>query len=218
MLAMLGPAITTSVVGPQVLKISMTGTDPSILEGSLRAAVTQYSDRTSKESANRQQSDLAFYRSQLTVARKALDDANARVTAYTAEHPNASTITDPTFAQLVNVSSLNQSTFTGLQNTVSNTQTAIASKDAQVSFHYIDEAHSPIALSHKKKVIFTGIAGLFAGLLVSALVLAALAASDRAARRPEDIEGQLGLEVVATVGDFPNSERDSSRARRRRIS
>jgi capsular polysaccharide biosynthesis protein len=57
-------------------------------------------------------------------------------------------------------------------------------------------------VSISKHLLETGLAGLVVGLLVSVLILSFLTATDRSARRAEDIRRSLGLDVVATIGRF----------------
>jgi capsular polysaccharide biosynthesis protein len=56
-------------------------------------------------------------------------------------------------------------------------------------------------------MIFTVVAGLAVGLIISALALSALTALDKTARRQEDIEGVAGMEVVASIRELPRRGR-----------
>jgi len=209
-------AFSVGIVGPQVLEISMTSKDASIIPGTLRALVSQYRDDLKKENDLSQQGQLKYYQDQIKAQQKPLDDARAAVNGYLADHPTASVPTDinnPGFLDLWGRQTAAQNVMTGLQNSAIAADTALKNSASQQIFHYKDEPGAVVKLSQKKKIISTGVAGLFGGLLVSALVLALLAATDRGARRREDIEDELGLEVVATVGDYPQSP-----ARRRNIS
>jgi capsular polysaccharide biosynthesis protein len=216
----LGSGITATPVGPQVLKIMMTGSNPTLIPGTLKAVVDQYVDQVASEHSGRDQASISYYSGRLDAAKKTLDRANTDLVTYQRAHPSSTPASDPTYSQLLQGVSAASNDYSTLQNTYASLQNN--SKDANAgtqnatetaNFHVIDPVRTVFAASRKKKIIFNAVVGLFVGLLVSLLALAALTASDRTVRGTEDVEGPLELEVVGTVRDFPRSERRRSRAR-----
>ena len=59
-----------------------------------------------------------------------------------------------------------------------------------------------LAVSRKKKLVFGGVAGLFAGAMVSLFALLFLVMGDRAVHGTGDVEDLLGMQVVGTIDQF----------------
>jgi capsular polysaccharide biosynthesis protein len=59
-----------------------------------------------------------------------------------------------------------------------------------------------LPVSRKKKLIFGGVAGLFAGAMVSLFILLFLVVGDRAVHGTGDLEDLLGMQVVGTIDQF----------------
>jgi capsular polysaccharide biosynthesis protein len=59
-----------------------------------------------------------------------------------------------------------------------------------------------LPVSRKKKIIFGGVAGFFAGAMVSLITLLFLVVGDRAVHGTGDVEDLLGMQVVGTIDQF----------------
>ena len=79
-------------------------------------------------------------------------------------------------------------------------------------------AHAPILLAGALTTLWLTIVaivgGLLAGFVITVLALSALVALDKTARREEDIEGLLGMEVVAIIRELPSQRRLPAAVRR----
>jgi capsular polysaccharide biosynthesis protein len=207
MVAILSRAFSVSVSGPQVVSISMTAADPSYIPGTLTALTDEYVDELTGSLQAREQASVAYYQTQMSSAQLGLTKANDAVSAYQESHPGASPVADPTYSQLVSVAVEAQQNFLNIQNTLQQADLTLQSIKAPTAFHVIDPAGPAAKLSNKKHMIFTVVAGLAAGLAISALALSALTGLDKTARRREDIEAQLGMEVVGTIHAIPRQIR-----------
>jgi uncharacterized protein involved in exopolysaccharide biosynthesis len=203
MVAILKRAFSVTVSGPQVVSISMTAADPSYIPGTLTALTDEYADEVAGSLQARDQASVAYYQTQVSTAQLGLTKADEAVSAYQASHPGASPTADPTYSQLVSVDVEAQQNFITSQNTLQQAQLSLQSIKAPTAFHVIDPPGPAARLSSKKHMIFTVVAGLAAGLVISALALSALTGLDKTARRREDIEAQLGMEVVGTIHAMP---------------
>ena len=66
--------------------------------------------------------------------------------------------------------------------------------------------------SRKKQLVFGGVGALLAGGMISLLALLFLVASDKTVRDVADIEEELGLNVVGTIGQFRTRRGDGLEA------
>jgi uncharacterized protein involved in exopolysaccharide biosynthesis len=202
-------AFTVSVIGPQVAEVTLSGPNPSYLPGTLQALAAEYVNEISGTLKNRNNVSVQFYQTQLTAAKQSLTQANAAVAAYQAAHPGAVPTSDVLYGQLVQAATNAQATYNTLQNQFQQASLSQANAASSASFHVIDPATGTFELSNRKHMIFTMIAGLAAGLVITALALSALTALDKTARRQEDIDGVAGMEVVASIRELPRRGRFS---------
>jgi len=203
----LGKAFAVSVVGPQVVRIAMTAPDPSYMPGTLNAVAAEYVAEVTSSLKSRAAASVAFDQTQVSAANSALKVATSAVSSYQRAHPGALPTTDVNFSQLTQVAFQDQTNATNLETTLQQASLAYANVQGTASFHVIDPALAAFKLSSKKHMIFTIVAGLIAGLVISLLALSALMSQDKTARRPEDIDGTLGLEVVSTIGHLPRQRK-----------
>jgi uncharacterized protein involved in exopolysaccharide biosynthesis len=177
------------------------------MPGTLDAVAAEYIDEVTGSLQGRETATVAYYRIQVNAAKLTLSSANSAVLAYQRAHPNALPTTDPNYNQLTEVAFQAQTNYTSLQNTLQQSSLALSNIQAPAAFHVIDPALGTIELSSKKHLIFTVVAGLAVGFVISLMALSALMALDKTARRQEDIEGVLGMEVVAVIGQLPRQRR-----------
>jgi uncharacterized protein involved in exopolysaccharide biosynthesis len=191
--------VTASVSGPQVLRITMTSTNPAYMQGTLNAVAAEYLNQVTGTLKGRGQAGVAYYQTQVDSSKLSLEEANAAVTSYQEAHPTASPTSSVTLNQLTQVAFEAQNAYTSNQNSLDQAELSVQNVATPTAFHVIDAASAPFRLSSKKHMIFTIVAGLAAGITISILALSALTARDKTARVPEDIETMLGMNVVGTI-------------------
>jgi uncharacterized protein involved in exopolysaccharide biosynthesis len=77
---------------------------------------------------------------------------------------------------------------------------AQTTKAAAAGFDIVDPPTVPYrAKGFMKSVLLAGLGGLFAGILLSLFGLMALTTTDTSAHRPQEIESQLGRQVVGSI-------------------
>jgi uncharacterized protein involved in exopolysaccharide biosynthesis len=206
----LNGAVGSSVAGPQVLKVSLTGADPAVLPGTLEAVVAEYSDEINALRDDRNRASLDYLQQRLDAATTVLTKARSDELQYLTEHPTSAltTVVDPAFSALAETVSSATDAYNsakGSYDQLSQARTAIGAASA---FHVIDQPEGAFPVSHSKRKIFAGVAGLLFGVVISALAITALTAADKAARHPEDIAGVDGgaLEVVASIERFRDTQ------------
>lgn len=197
--ATLNNAFTLTVSGPQVLRITMTSTNPAYMAGSLSAVATEYVNEVNGTLKARDQAAVAYDQAQVDASQQALGKANAAVAAYQGSHPTASTTNDVALNQLTQAAFQAQDAYIANQNTLQQAQMTLGNVATPTAFHVIDTPSTPFRLSAKKHMIFDIVAGLAAGLVISILAISSLTALDKTARAPEDIESILGLNVVGNI-------------------
>ncbi len=203
--ATLSGKVTSSVVGPQVVRVNLAAPDPSISQSALTGILAEYGDELAADRSGRDQAAVQYYQQQLTSANAALSDARGAEVAYVTAHPEVAnpTTPDPEFASLVQATADAQTNYTQAKNALTAATESLTTVKLEDSFHIVDAPQFGGAVSGKKKEIFAAVAGLLLGILVSVLGLVALTASDTSARRVED----LGLaddtgSVVASIEQY----------------
>jgi uncharacterized protein involved in exopolysaccharide biosynthesis len=203
----LSKAFVTTIAGPNIVKITMTGTDPSFMTATLNAVPTAYVDAVTSDLKSRDVASVSTYQAQLNAAKLTLDSANTAVQSFLLSHPGQAATTNPTYNQLTQAAVQAQTTYSGVETSLQQATLSLQNVQAPSSFRVVDPAQAAIKLSGKKHMIFTIVAGMAAGFIISALALSALTASDKTARRQEDIDGVLGMEVVAIISQLPPQRR-----------
>jgi uncharacterized protein involved in exopolysaccharide biosynthesis len=205
--AVLNKAITVAVAGPQVVTISMTSTNPGYIPGTLSAVATEYVAEITSTIQSRDQATQGYYQTELAAAQSSLTAADQRVAGYLMAHPNASIASDVTYNQLSQAAIQAQENLTTVQSNLGQANLSVQNVSGPASFHVVDAAPAAVEVSSKKHMVFTVVAGLAAGVVISLLALSALTGFDKTARRTEDIETVLGLQVVGTIDELPRRVR-----------
>ena len=203
----LSKSFTVSVTGPQVLQIAMTGTNPGYMPGTLKALASQYLEQITGSLKSRDQAIVAYYQSQVASAQAGVDTASSAASDYRNTHPAILPTADATYNQLAQNAAQAQEQYTALKASYDQANIALQNVTTSTMFHLIDQPSVPFAVSNKKHVVFTVVAGLAAGIAISLLALSALTALDGTVRLPEDIEDTLGMDVVGVLGDRPRFSR-----------
>jgi capsular polysaccharide biosynthesis protein len=123
-------------------------------------------------------------------------------------------VTDLTLEQLVQYAISEQNNFNQVQDQYG--QAALALSNAESTsggVSIVDPPQGASPVSHKKKEVFAGIAGLLLGVMVSILATTAFVATDKTARQEEDLQQVEGLEVVAQIGHVRSSRRSHDQHR-----
>jgi uncharacterized protein involved in exopolysaccharide biosynthesis len=205
--ATLARAFTVSTTGPQALQVTMTSWAGGAIPDTLRAVVAEYSDEVTSIRSTRDQASLTYDEAQVATAKHALDTATSAVLDYQESHPGATVVSDPEFAQLEQFALTDQNNYLERQNEYSQATLALGNAASPGSIKTLDAPQGVSVISHKKKAIFGGVAGIVFGLLVSILAATALVATDNTAWIHEDLEDVEGLEVVASLEHITDSRR-----------
>lgn len=174
------------VSGPQVLALSYTGSSAALATSTLRAIVKQLIADSQGLSQQHDQALVAYYQSMLAAQSKVLAAARARVDAYLAKHPHATTQSDPNFSALMAAQSAASQQLGQTNSALS--QASGSRNGGGWSVRVIDQpsAAQPVVLG-KKKMLEVLLAGLFGGALISFLGVVALTPT----RKPEPWEDEL---------------------------
>jgi hypothetical protein len=200
---LLAHAFTVSIVGPNLVGVTMTGASPAYLPGTLNAVAAEFVAEVDANIQAHSSASAAVFQAQLNDAEKQLNQDMAAAAAYRNGHPGASTQTDNQYSQMADAVQNDQKNITQLQGNVGQAASGLSTLSAHVS----DPPVGAVELSNKKHKIFTIVAGLAAGLIISILALSALTALDKTARREEDIDGVAGMEVVGSIRELPRRPR-----------
>jgi uncharacterized protein involved in exopolysaccharide biosynthesis len=202
--AALGKAFTVTTTGPQVVQVTMTGHDPYYMKGTLKAVADQYSAQVTKELKARDGESVAYFQAQVAAATSDLEAANAKVSAYMeGKTPGYALTVDPGYTQLTQAAVQAQTNLSSAESSLQQAQLQQQGVQDAVAFHVIDPPGTPVAKSSKKHEILIGAAGLIVGIVVTMLALSAITGMDKTARSEEDIDGMLGINVVASISDLP---------------
>ena len=177
----------------------MTSSDPAYMPGTLSAVAAEYVNQVTGTLKARAQQAVDYYQGQVDSSKQALQESTAAIESYQQTHPNALPTNNIALNQLTQVAFQDQNTYTTNQSALEQAQITLQNVATPSAFHVIDAPSAPFRLSSKKHMIFTVVAGLAAGIVISILALSTLTARDKTARVPEDIETMLGMNVVGTI-------------------
>jgi len=217
--------VTSLVLGPHVLKISYDGPTPEVAYGTVKTIVKEYE---SQRNALRTDA-LNAYRDAVSSASKALRDARTEISAYTREHPGASS-TDPQMQSLVHAERNALDQLSGATQALGQAANSAVGSDT-ATLRIVDPPEIPIAAySTHKKLLFSVIAGLFVGALVSILGIVFLTRTGRGGaaapayadvevvRRPEveprEEPAAAHAHAQAAASDAPRVVADAAAGRR----
>jgi uncharacterized protein involved in exopolysaccharide biosynthesis len=198
--------VTVVTAGPQVVNLNTTGPTSAVAAGTDQALIQAYSAHLVSTLKASDQLSVTYYDQQVTQAELTLQTAQASLSTYLAANPSvpATGVGDATATELVQAASLDSTTYQSVLALYQQAQLALANVNTQLGFEVLDPATpSPGAVSITKKLLAAGVVGLVVGLLVSVLMITALTASDRTARRADDIRRYLGLEVAGSIERIP---------------
>jgi capsular polysaccharide biosynthesis protein len=114
---------------------------------------------------------------------------------------------DPTVTQLSGTVATAQQAYGEAVSNYNSSKMGLSSAADSSQLHVIDQPLAAYLQASKKKVIFAGIGGLFAGGVISILLLSWLVSKDTSPLDAEDLEDELGLTVVGTIEQLPSPRR-----------
>jgi hypothetical protein len=221
--------VTSKVVGPQLLAITLTAPDANVASATLRVLTGEFDRESQAARTRRGATAVAYYRDQVRGAEKTLLAAHAQVDQYLAAHPTLKPCSTPasttaldtgagcTDLRLRALTDADRAAAARLVDATGNLNQAsinLASLPAAgAAFRIIDAPQPPLGpVAGKKKIIIAIVAGLFAGVIASLLMLAAVTALGR---RPsfatyDDRAEASSAAATATAPTGPHTRRGST--------
>jgi hypothetical protein len=216
--AALGSGVTSQVVGPQLLAITLTAPAGRVASSTLRALIGEF-DRESEAARTRRGAvAVAYYRDQVVGAEKTLLAAHAQVDQYLAARPtlkpcstaaSAAAVeatagcTDLRLRALTDADRAASARLLDATGSLNQASIDLASLPAAgAPFRIVDAPVPPPGpVARKKKAVVEVIAGMFAGGLASLLLIAVTNALGRAAppsdsSKVRDLQASLALHLT----------------------
>ena len=166
----LGPNVTTTVAGPQVLQISFSGPAPLVAQNTLDVLVHQLLADSKEFNLTHNESTLTYYQGQESAAQQAYAAAREQAGAYLRQHRRA-TGTDPNLTALSVAESQANTQLVQARNAYNQAAAGLRGDSSGLTVSQIDSPTLPGGASTgKKKVVEAVVGGLFAGALISLLV------------------------------------------------
>jgi uncharacterized protein involved in exopolysaccharide biosynthesis len=191
---------SVSVLGPQVISVVYQSSNPTTTAPMARAIMSAFVAELASLQRTRDEQQITYDKQNLQTASNALSSAQNQLSEYFAVHPQQQGATlDPTVTQLSgNVATAEQLYGSAVAN-YNSSELALSSVNDSSQLHVIDQPAVALLQGDKKKIAYAGIGGLFAGLVISVLLLSWLVANDTSPRDAEDVEDELGLTVVGSI-------------------
>jgi capsular polysaccharide biosynthesis protein len=205
-------AVGVSATGPQVISVLVTAKEPGAATGLAGSVIAEFMSEVSATLHTRGQALVDYQKQSLDTATASLGTAQKQLDDYTKAHPGA-TSQEATVGQL-------ESAVVGAQEQVAKAQDAytqakltLATASDASAFRTVDKPSAPTApQSRRSKMLFTAVGAVLAGIVVSLGLLTLFVATDSSAREAADVEDNLGLELVGTVGRVSDRRRQQRRA------
>jgi hypothetical protein len=211
--------VTSSVPGPQVLELTYDSTSPVVAHAIVGSLVNQLQTWTSQFGRDFGDAAVAYDLSQEQTAERAVAGAKAAVNAYLTTHPRATTQTDQTYASLVAALSVSTSSLSSATTAYSQAKAQATGNGSGVTVSVIDAPSLDAApLTGLKSVAMKAVGGLFAGLLLSFLVIVALTPSGEDKWDDEVVEGAARQGEMAALRTAPISDGFAAAAPSRAVS
>jgi uncharacterized protein involved in exopolysaccharide biosynthesis len=201
---------TVSVLGPQVIGVTYQSSDSATTAPMARAILNTFVAQLSSLQRQRDQQQISYDNQSVQTALASLNTAQKQLSEYLVAHPQLPGATvDPTVTQLSgNVATAQQAYGTAVGN-LNASQQGLSSATDSSQLHVIDQPSIVNASGKKKKIAYGGIGGLFAGAVISILLLSWLVSRETAPWDAEDLEDELGLTVVGSIEQMPSPRRQN---------
>lgn len=174
----LGTNVTSAIPGPQVLQINYVGPTPAVAQSTLKAIVAQLQQDSSSYAQQHTAGALSYFQAQANTASQELVSARNQADAYRAQHPTATSQSDPNLAALQAAETAAGNSLSQAQGQLSQAKAAVkggAAATAATVVRTIDAPSLPMGPTTGKKKQVEGIlAGLLGGLVVAFLGTIAL--------------------------------------------
>lgn len=194
--------VTLSTPGPQVVTITAKGPSAAVAVGTINTVISEYTKQVVSAQKATDTNAVSYYAQQVSLAQSQQQTAQQNLAAYQRAHPTAP-ITDSNLSLLQQSADLEQHNYETQLQHYQQAQLDLANASNYSGFQVIDKAISPSGpVSRLKNVVVAGVGGLVIGLIVTLLVVSALAALDGTVRRPSDIKRSLGVDPVAGINAF----------------
>ena len=197
-----------SVLGPQVISVSYQSSDPATSAPMVRAIMNAFVAQLVSLQRTRDQQQITYDKQNLQTAASSLSSAQAELSRYLVAHPQLPGATiDPTVTQLSgNVADAEQLYGSAVSN-LNTSELGLSSAADSSQLHVINQPSAISVQGRKKKIVESGIGGLFAGGVISILLLSWLVSRDTSPWNAEDLEDELGLTVVGSIEQLPSPRR-----------
>jgi uncharacterized protein involved in exopolysaccharide biosynthesis len=201
----LNQKVTAVSVGPQVVTLSFDYPDAAVAAATLKGIIDQLTLSLTEVRRSRAQAAVDFYKQRVDTQSAEVTAADSALSQYWQTHPaQRAPGATPTATQV----SLQQNDDVARQRyqdmvrryDLAQADLAQAVKANAAGFDVIDPPIVPYrAKGLMKSLLLAGFGGLFLGLLLALFGLMALTAIDTSAHRPEEIDTQLGHQVVGSI-------------------
>ncbi len=191
--------LTTSVPGPQVLEITYSGPTPAVAQSTLNAIVQELQASSVRFTRVHDQNAIAYYQSQVRGDITTLNSARSQLSTYRAQHPSATSSSDPNLAALSAAATAASNQLSQDNANLNSAVSTLKGGSPGATLSVIDGANVPTGpTSGKKKVIEGLLGGVLAGALISLLGTIALT------RKPDVWEDEIAAgQDLASDGPAP---------------
>lgn len=208
----LGRGLSVTTPGPHVLAIAATGASSQEALSLVSATASAYIAQVDQTQADRAKSSVGFYQVEVDAEAKALQDAKDQLNAYVATQAGATgpagVLADATLQQLTRAVATAQANYDSAKGSSANASLGLFNvSDSGVLRVFDPPTAASKAVSRKKKLVISGVAGLAVGALVSFVMLMFMVVGDRSVSDVREIEQTLGLQVVGTIEQFRTRRR-----------
>jgi uncharacterized protein involved in exopolysaccharide biosynthesis len=200
---------SVTVVGPQVMSVGFMSNDAATSTVLDKAIMDAFVGEVVALQQVRDKQQIAYDKQSLQKAGQALSAAQQQLASHLAAHPQApGTTVDPTVTQLSGTVATAEQAYGSAVSDANGAQLSLSHASDSGELHVLDPPGPAAAQARKKKIVYAAVGGLFAGAVISVLLLSWLVSNDTSLRDAEDVEEALGLSVVASI------EQDRSSGRR----
>ena len=197
---------TVSVLGPQVIGVTYQSSDQATTAPMARAISNAFVAKLVALQQARDQQQITYDKQNEETALNALTGQQKLLDQYVAAHPQAAA-TDPTELQLSGNVATAEQAYGSAVASYNSTELDLSSATDTSALHVIDQPAVTYAAGRKKKIAYGGIGGMFAGGVISLLLLSWLVSKETAPWDAGDLEDDLGLTVVGSIEQLPSERR-----------
>jgi capsular polysaccharide biosynthesis protein len=197
--------------GTNLYEITYTNKNPQVAAQVVKAVITQFQAQGQQFSVVEGERLLQADEAQVVKMQDAANLAAKNESTYLANHPGASTTSDPQAASLDGERQQALSTLQNMQTTIASLNQDIATQSAGngVFFKILDAPLVPdSALSRSKNLITTGGIGSAVGLIVCILYIIIIVRRDRALYTVLDVEKATAFPILIQVPQLPKAARE----------